>query len=174
MRRLRDHGSDISAWSRAGASTTIERYVEPGFNFRLSDVLAAVGLVQLDRLDQIVTRRRELAAAYQQSLGDLPLRQVVADPSWGRANYQSFWVELDDDRPGARDDVLARLFDRGVLARRGIMAAHLEPAFAGTEHGPLPMTERLTQRSLILPLFHTMTDREQERVVDALSAALAR
>ena len=173
MRRLRDHGSDVSAWSRAGSSTTIERYVEPGFNFRLSDLLAAVGLVQLDRLDEIVGRRRALAAAYQDALRDLPLRQIVQDPPWGRANYQSFWVELADESDGARDEVLARLLDTRVLARRGIMAAHLEPAFSGTDHVPLPTTERLTERSLILPLFHTMTEDDQARVVDALIAALA-
>jgi perosamine synthetase len=173
MRRLRDHGSDVSAWARHASSTTVEQYVEPGFNFRLSDLLAAVGLVQLERLDAIVTRRRELAAVYHEQLRDLPLRQVVGDPPWGRANYQSFWVELVEDAPVARDDVLARLFDAGVLARRGIMAAHLEPAFAGAPHGPLPVTERLTTRSLVLPLFHSMTEPEQLRVVDALRAALA-
>jgi perosamine synthetase len=97
---------------------------------------------------------------------------VVGDPPWGRANYQSFWVELAEDAPVSRDDVLARLFDAGVLARRGIMAAHLEPAFADTPHAPLPVTERLTARSLILPLFHSMTELEQQRVVDALRAAL--
>jgi perosamine synthetase len=172
MRRLRDHGSDVSAWARHASSTTVEQYVEPGFNFRLSDLLAAVGLVQLERLDAIVTRRRELAAAYHEQVRDLPLRQVVGDPPWGRANYQSFWVELAEDAPVSRDDVLARLFDAGVLARRGIMAAHLEPAFADTPHAPLPVTERLTARSLILPLFHSMTELEQQRVVDALRAAL--
>jgi len=172
MRRLRDHGSDVSAWARHTSSTTVERYVETGFNFRLSDLLAAVGLVQLGRLDEIVARRRQLADSYRELLRELPLRQVVDDPPWGTANYQSFWIELDDDRPGARDAVLAHLFDAGVLARRGIMAAHLEPAFAGVDHVPLPTTERMTERSLILPLFHAMTADDQVRVVDALRAAL--
>src|SRR3954452_24871312 len=58
MRRLRDHGSDVSAWARHQSSTTVEQYVEPGFNYRLSDLLAAVGLVQMTRLDDIVARRR--------------------------------------------------------------------------------------------------------------------
>ena len=173
MRRLRDHGADVSAWARHDSSTTVERYVESGFNFRLSDLLAAVGLVQLDRLDEIVARRRALADGYRDALSDLGLRQVVGDPPWGRGTYQSFWIELADERPGARDAVLTRLLDAGVLARRGIMAAHLEPAFAGVAHTPLPVTERMTEQSLILPLFHTMTEHEQERVVDALSAALA-
>jgi perosamine synthetase len=172
MRRLRDHGSDVSAWARHRSGTKVEQYVEPGFNFRLSDLLAAVGLVQLERLDEIVARRRALAEQYRGLLCDLPLRQVVDDPPWGRANYQSFWVELDVESPEDRDDVLARINAVGVLARRGVMAAHLEPALAGTEHVPLPVTERLTTRSIILPLFHSMTDDDQERVVDALRAAL--
>src|SRR5947209_10270351 len=97
MRRLRDHGADLSAWARHDSSTTIERYVEPGFNFRLSDLLAAVGIVQLERLDEIVARRRALVDAYRDALGDLPLHQVVGDPPWGRASYQSFWIELADE-----------------------------------------------------------------------------
>ena len=91
----------------------------------------------------------------------------VVDPPWGTSNYQSFWVELLDDGID-RGDVLAALADAGVSARRGIMAAHLEPAYAGRRHAPLPVTERLTARSLILPLYHDMTAREQERVVDVL------
>jgi dTDP-4-amino-4,6-dideoxygalactose transaminase len=172
MRRLRDHGSDVSAWARHRSSTTVEQYVEPGFNFRLSDLLAAVGLVQMTRLDEIVARRRALAATYRELLRDLPLRQVVDDPAWGHGCYQSFWVELENGVPGARDAVLERLFEQGVLARRGIMAAHREPAFADTDHLPLPVTERMTDGTLILPLFHTMTEDEQMRVVAALGAAL--
>ena len=60
----------------------------------------------------------------------------------------------------------------GISARRGIMAAHLEPAYAGQPHAPLPVTERLTGASIILPLHHELTDADQVRIVDVLSAAL--
>jgi perosamine synthetase len=172
LRRLRDHGASISAWARHDSSLAIEEYLEAGFNFRLSDLLAAVGLVQLERLDAIVARRRALARVYQESFGDCAGLRVVADPPWGLANFQSFWVVLPDDLARGRDDVLVALSSRGVLARRGIMAAHLEPAFAGHACAELPVTEHLTHRSLLLPLFHTMTESEQGRVVEALRAEL--
>jgi perosamine synthetase len=137
----------------------------------MTDVQAAIGLVQLGRLDAIVERRRALAARYRELLAGLPLAGAIADPPYGRTNYQSYWVELGDDFPRARDDVLRALLEAGVSARRGIMASHLEPAYAVTGHAPLPITERLTRRSLILPLFHELTDGQQARVADALRDA---
>jgi perosamine synthetase len=172
LRLLRDHGASISAWARADGHAPVEQYVEFGFNYRLSDLLAAVGLVQVGRLDDIVTRRRELAQTYQDALRGRAGLQVVADPPWGSANYQSFWVVLPDDSPIDRDDLLGRLLERGVVARRGIMAAHLEPTFAGHAHTALPITERMTRQSFLLPLFHEMTTAEQARVIDALCAEL--
>jgi dTDP-4-amino-4,6-dideoxygalactose transaminase len=122
--------------------------------------------VQLSRLDAIVARRRELAARYRLRLPGLV---TVPDPPYGRSNAQSFWIRLD----GAdRDEVLAALAAKSISARRGIMAAHLEPAYAGTHQGRLPVTERLTRDSLILPLYHSMTAADQDRVVDALVGVL--
>lgn len=176
LRRLREHGMSVSAADRhaAGNRVIVEEYLETGFNYRLTDVQAALGLVQLSRLDAIVARRRELAARYHELLAEaLPGLRAVRDPDYGEGNYQSFWVELPPDSPLGRNEVLAALATAGVSARRGIMAAHQEPAYAGHPHAPLPVTERLTARTLILPLHHELTDAEQHQVVDALAAALA-
>lgn len=173
LRRLREHGMSVSASDRhASGQVAPEEYLETGFNFRMTDVQAAIGLVQLSRLDGMVARRRELAASYQQALADLPGLRTVRDPDYGTTNYQSFWVLLPDDAPISRNDLLAALAAAGVSARRGIMAAHLEPAYAGHPHRPLPVTEYLTSRSLILPLYHDLTAAEQGRVVDAVRTAL--
>jgi dTDP-4-amino-4,6-dideoxygalactose transaminase len=173
LRRLREHGMSVSAADRhATAGPVFESYLETGFNYRMTDIQAAVGLVQLGRLDAIVGRRRELAARYHALLADLPGLRAVRDPEYGRTNYQSFWVLLEQGAPGRRDELLARLADAGISARRGIMAAHLEPAYAGHPHAPLPVTERLTRDSLILPLFHEMTEPQQERVVAVLRKAV--
>jgi perosamine synthetase len=169
LRRLREHGMDVSAADRhVAAQPVLESYLEVGFNYRMTDIQAAVGLVQLSKLDTIVARRRELAAAYQQLLAGVSGVRSVADPPWGRTNYQSFWIELLDDFPVPRDEVLAALTAEGISPRRGIMAAHLEPAYAGREHVPLPVTERLTGRTLVLPLHHRLTAADQERVVGVL------
>ncbi|WP_222267512.1 DegT/DnrJ/EryC1/StrS family aminotransferase [Modestobacter marinus] len=172
-RRLREHGMSVSAADRhARGSVTPEQYLEPGFNFRMTDVQAAIGRVQLTRIDAMVSRRRELASRYRELLADVPGLRLVADPPWGTTNYQSCWALLPPDLPVSRDDVLAQLAGAGISARRGIMAAHLEPACADLPRRELPATERLTADSLILPLYHQMTEPEQDRVVTALRAVV--
>jgi perosamine synthetase len=172
LRRLREHGMNVSAAARHAASTPmLERYLETGYNYRMTDIQAAVGLVQLGRLDAIVARRRELATRYRERLAGVPGVGMPADPAHGTTNFQSFWIELADDFPLGRDELLERLMANGVSARRGIMAAHLEPAYADAAGTELPVTERLTRRSLILPLFHAMTEAEQDRVVAEIAGA---
>jgi len=169
IRRLREHAMTVSAADRHDAAEPIaEEYPETGFNYRMSDLNAAVGVVQLGRLDAILARRRKLARRYQEGFADVPGIVVVADPPHGETNFQSFWIALPEDFPLGRDAVLRSLLARGVAARRGFMAAHLERAFAGNRHGALPVTERLTRRSLILPLFHQLTEEEQESVIAAV------
>lgn len=168
LRRLREHGMSVSASSRhLSGRPVFEDYLETGFNYRMTDIQAAVGVAQLGRLAAIVERRRHLARRYRELLGDIPGLMVVVDPSYGSTNYQSFWVVLPDDFPVPRNQVMDRLADAGVSTRRGIMASHLEPAYAGHPHAPLPVTERLTRQSLLLPLFHEMSEGQQDRVVDA-------
>jgi len=172
LRRLREHGMDLSATARhASQQPMIERYVEVGFNFRMTDIQAAVGLVQLGKLGPLVARRRALAQRYQQLLVDVPGIRTITDPPYGTTNYQSFWVLLPDDFPMTRDELLRQLADAGVSARRGIMAAHLEPPYEACVRRPLPITERLTARTLILPLFHNLTQREQDHIVAVVAAA---
>ena len=172
LRRLREHGMSVSAAARHNSRTPVaEQYLETGFNYRMTDIQAAVGLVQLTRLEDIVARRRDLAERYQKLLGEIPGLEMARDPLYGTTNYQSFWVVLPDDFPVTRDGLLQRMMDNQISPRRGIMAAHLEPAYAGHPHIELPVTERLTSRSVILPLFHQMTEDEQDRVVGVLRDA---
>jgi dTDP-4-amino-4,6-dideoxygalactose transaminase len=172
LRRLREHGMDVSAAQRhASRQPVIEQYVEVGFNYRMTDVQAAIGIVQLGKLAQVIARRRQLAQRYQRLLAVIPGLRTARDPGYGTTNYQSFWILLPADLPVSRDDMMLALAEAGVSARRGIMAAHLEKAYAGHRHAPLPITEMLTSRSLILPLFHEMTEAEQDLVVAVIRAA---
>ena len=171
-RRLREHAMSVSAADRhASVLAPPESYAEVGFNFRMTDLQAAVGLVQLGRLPEMVARRRELAARYADAVAALPGLRLVADPAWGTTNFQSCWLEVLDDHPLDREELMVHLAEAGISARRGIMAAHRQPAHSARTHVPLPATERLNDRTLILPLFHQMTDSEQTRVCDALSTA---
>jgi dTDP-4-amino-4,6-dideoxygalactose transaminase len=172
-RRLREHGMSVSAADLSAADRVIvESYLEPGFNYRLTDIQAAVGLVQLERLPGIVERRRRRARRYLDLLSGIPGLRTVHDPPHGKTNFQSFWVLLPDDHPAEPVGILEEMLREGISARRGIMAAHLEPAYAGLPHGPLPNTEKLATRSLVLPLHDDLDDVDQERVVEALAAAV--
>jgi perosamine synthetase len=172
LRRLREHGMDLSSAARhASRQPVIEHYTELGFNFRMTDVQAAIGLVQLGKLGSLIVRRRVLAQRYQQLLKCIPGVRTITDPAYGTTNFQSFWVLLPDDFPVSRDELLRRLAEAGVSARRGIMAAHLEPACRDIAHRPLPVTEHLTSRTLILPLFHDLTEPEQDLIVSVIAAA---
>jgi dTDP-4-amino-4,6-dideoxygalactose transaminase len=168
LRRLREHGMNVSAADRhASSQPVLEAYLETAYNYRMTDIQAAVGLVQLGRLTGLVEQRRTLAARYHELLADIDGLVPVRDPAYGQTNYQAFWVLLDGFR-ASRDEVLAELAANGVSARRGIMAAHLEPAYADVTPGPLPVTERLTRDSLILPLHHALTTDDQDYIVGLL------
>jgi dTDP-4-amino-4,6-dideoxygalactose transaminase len=171
-RRLREHAMSISAADRHGSLVSPpEEYGEIGFNFRMTDLQAAVGLVQLRRLPEVVARRRQLADHYREELSGVPGLRLVEDPSWGTSNVQSLWLEVLPSYGTNREGLLLALASAGVSARRGIMAAHLHPAHADRVHAPLPVTERLTDSTLILPLFHQMTDDDLDRVVDVVRRA---
>lgn len=173
MVRLRQHGMNMSAADRhAAGGAVIEQYLEVGFNYRMTDIQAAVGMVQLGRLDQVIARRRALAQRYHAALADIDGILVPIDPPWGTTNFQSYWVTLPEAVAGRRNEIMATLADDGISTRRGIMASHLEPAYRGHPHGPLPVTERLTAGSIILPLFHELTEADQDRVIAAFRAAL--
>ncbi|BBH68039.1 aminotransferase DegT [Actinoplanes sp. OR16] len=168
LKRLREHGMNVSAADRhASKQPVLEAYLETAYNYRMTDIQAAVGLVQLTRLAGLVAQRRQFAARYQELLAGIDGLIPVRDPAYGQTNYQSFWVLLDGF-PVDRDEVLSALAAKGVSARRGIMASHLEPAYADVTPPPLPVTERLTRNSLILPLHHQLTEDDQDHIVGVL------
>jgi dTDP-4-amino-4,6-dideoxygalactose transaminase len=169
-RHLREHAMSVSAADRhRSVLPPAEEYTEVGFNFRMTDLQAAVGLVQLGRLPQIVARRRELASRYRQELDQVAGLRAVADPAYGTGNVQSFWVEVGDEYPLDREGLLEALAHADISARRGIMATHRQPPYRDlTPERGLPVTERLTDRTLILPLYHTLTDADQDRVIAVL------
>jgi perosamine synthetase len=171
MRRLRAHGMSASAFDRHRTdAVAAEAYLEMGFNFRMTDVQAAIGLVQLDKIAEMVARRRTLAAEYGAALASVSGLILPSDPPYGTTNYQSYSVILTDEYPTQRDDLMKALLAEGISSRRGVMAAHREPAFADHPRTSLPNTEYVTDRSIILPLYHQMTTADIERVAAVVAA----
>jgi dTDP-4-amino-4,6-dideoxygalactose transaminase len=173
-RQLREHSMSVSANDRHAARLApAEEYLEIGFNYRMTDLQAAVGLVQLGRLQEAVARRREIAAGYRAALSDVEGLRFSQDPAHGTSNFQSFWFEVLPDFGMGREELLAHLADDGISARRGIMAAHRQPAYAlrNTGDADLSVTEHLTDTTLILPVYHQLTAEEQVRVIHSLRRA---
>ena len=174
LRLLRQHGMSVPDTVRhASAQVVFEEYPIVGFNYRMTDIQAAIGREQLRRLPEIVERRRALAARYHAALGAHPRIVLPDEPAWARSNWQTYAVRLPDADQRA---VMQRMLDDGVATRRGVMNAHLEGAYPpGTWRaaGPLTRSEEAQATAVVLPLFHQMTDGEHERVVTALTCALA-
>ncbi len=168
LRVLRHQGMSLSDFQRATASpTTYETYDEVGFNFRLTDIQAAIGLVQFEKLDEMLARRRAVAERYNAALANHPLFQLPQVPDGASPNWQSYWLALRPQAPVARETLMERLHERGVPTRRGVMASHLEPAYAQLRTS-LPHTEDIAARSFMLPMHSGLGEGEQESVLNAL------
>lgn len=170
LARLRTHAMSLSTAERHGAGKVMfEQYLEVGYNYRLSDIQAAVGREQLQRLPHLIAARRRLAARYQEALAGHPYLSLPLDPPYARSNWQSFWVILRPACPQEQAAVMEALLARGIHTRRGVMCAHREPAYQGLPlRQPLPVSEHLQDRGIILPLYPEMTDGDQDRVISAL------
>jgi dTDP-4-amino-4,6-dideoxygalactose transaminase len=174
FRLLRQHGMTVSDAARHASSQVVfEEYAVQGFNYRMTDIQAAIGLEQLARLPEIIERRRALAATYGELLRGIPCVVPAVEPPWARTNWQSYTVRLEPPLDQRR--VMQRMLDDGVSTRRGVMNAHRErayPAGSWRAAGPLTCGERTQDTVIVLPLYHQMTGNEQERVVDALRRAV--
>jgi dTDP-4-amino-4,6-dideoxygalactose transaminase len=175
FRLLRQHGMSVPDAVRHGSAQVVfEEYVVAGFNYRMTDVQAAMGREQLKKLPAMLARRREQAARYHELLADIPGLVLPSAPAWARPNWQSYCVRLSAGADQRR--VMQALLDAGISTRRGVMCTHREPAYADggwRAGGPLPESERAQDAGVILPLFHDLTVAEQQRIGGELRAALA-
>jgi perosamine synthetase len=174
FRMLRQHGMSGSDVTRHASPDVVhESHRILGYNYRLTDIQAAVGREQLKRLPAMVARRRELADRYQAQLSGLAAVITPREPAWARTNWQSYAVRL---QPAAnRDQVMQRMLDAGIATRRGVINAHAEPAYPPASWraapGGLANSEQASATSLVLPLYHQMTVEDQDRVIESLARA---
>lgn len=169
---LRQHGMSVPDTVRHGSAKVIfEDYVLVGYNYRVTDMQAAVGRKQLMKLPDIIARRRTIASRYAELLGNIEGLRLPFEPDWARSNWQSYCVRLPD-----RVDQLAvmqSLLDRGIATRRGIMCSHRERPYADEKpRHDLPQSELAQDRAILLPIYAQMDKQDQLRVIDALRAQL--
>jgi dTDP-4-amino-4,6-dideoxygalactose transaminase len=184
FRLWRQHGMSMPDTVRhASPMVVFESYPEIGFNYRMTDIQAAVGREQLKRLPEAIARRRELAARYAELLAGIPGLVLPTEPEWARTNWQSYCVRLPEK--ANQRSVMQAMLDEGIATRRGIMCSHLEPAYSepgtwrcadpsckpGGSCPNLVESGRAQNRGVILPFFSQMTEEQQHKVAEALRRA---
>ena len=173
FRLWRQHGMSVPATVRhCSPQVVFEDYPVIGYNYRMTDIQAAIGRKQLERLPQLVSRRRLLAKRYAELLRNIDGLGLPFEPEWARSNWQSYCVRLPD-----RVDqkvVMQRLLDQGIATRRGVMCSHREPCYSGEKpHQDLRQSEFAQDRSILLPIYTQMTEDDQVRIANALRRELS-
>jgi dTDP-4-amino-4,6-dideoxygalactose transaminase len=172
FRLCRQHGMSVPDTVRHGSQQVIfEDYLVIGFNYRMTDVQAAVGRKQLERLPDLVSRRRAIAASYAELLGNIDGLALPVEPEWARSNWQSYCVRL----PNRVDQkaVMQSLLNQGIATRRGIMCSHREPPYSSEkQHHDLRQSELAQDNSILLPIYTQMTEDDVARVANALRREL--
>jgi dTDP-4-amino-4,6-dideoxygalactose transaminase len=178
LRLLRQHGMSVNDLQRHRSKTVVtEEYPVIGYNYRMTDVQAAIGIAQLRRLDGILQRRRAIAAHYDAAFVGQPGLEIFREPADVRWNHQTDSIRLPGATAAVRDGFMQRLLDEGIASRRGIMSIHREACYAAQAAGRrFPESEKASDQCVCLPLYTQMTEAEIATVIDAVRrhAAIAR
>ncbi len=170
LRILRHQGMSLSDFARHGMPPTVfESYPEVGYNFRITDIAAAIGLAQLDRLDEILMRRAKAANAFTAALETHPFLIPPNVPSHLVHNWQSYQVTVAKDSPLTRNEIMDRLHLSGIPTRRGVMASHRERPYAEIKAN-LPVTESIADATFQLPMHPGLTDTHIYRIISAMQS----
>jgi perosamine synthetase len=169
FRLLRQHGMSVPDTVRHAARTVVfEEYPVVGFNYRLTDIQAAIGRVQLERLPGILQRRALIARLYTEAIRAIPGLEPPFVPGYTRPNYQSYAVHVTSEYPLSRNALMQKLLDGGVSTRRGIMNSHQEEAYNDQRGAELSCSEAARDSVILLPLFPEMTHDDIAWVIEAL------
>jgi dTDP-4-amino-4,6-dideoxygalactose transaminase len=169
LRLLRQHGMSVSDLARHAADDVIiETYPVRGHNARMTDMQAALGLCQLAVLDEILERRRALAARYTAALRSVPALEAPFEPPESTRTWQSYCVRVTPRSPLGRTEIMRRLLRDGIATRRGVMTIHEEPAYAAGGVS-LPQSEAVARDTLMLPLFPDLSEADQDFVIARLT-----
>jgi len=174
LRLLRQHGMSVNDRVRHLSKTVIyEDHLEVGYNYRLTDIQAAVGIKQLDKLDWIVSERRKIAKHYIEEFKDINCIRLPVEKDGYFSNYQSFSIFLQDNAPIERNELMSKLLDDGIATRRGVMNIHRETAYkAEYALANLPKSELAADRSIILPLYVPMIEDDIDFIIKKLKKYL--
>jgi perosamine synthetase len=174
LKQLRQHGMSVNDRVRHESNTIIfEEHLEVGYNYRMTDIQAAVGIKQLEKLDWIVRERRKIAMGYHKAFKHLPYLQLPLEKDGYLSNYQSYSIYLEKSAPIARDRLMQELLDRRIASRRGIMNIHRETAYKKYGiNNQLPSSEDLQDQSILIPLYVPFNTEDFNTVVNVFLGIL--
>jgi dTDP-4-amino-4,6-dideoxygalactose transaminase len=175
LRILRQHGMSINDRERHLSSKVLfEEHIEVGYNYRMTDIQAAVGIKQLEKLDWLIGERRKIAQQYLSAFRDIPsFRLPMENPDYF-TNYQSFSIYLTPECPVGRNELMEKMLGREISTRRGIMLAHTEKAYTGLGyHVELPVSEDLNRNSILLPLYVPMAQQDIDKIIKTVLELIA-
>jgi perosamine synthetase len=168
LKALRQHAMTINDLERHQSGRILtEEYPEVGFNYRMTDIQAAVGIKQLEKLDWIIQERRKIALRYHRELTECKQLVLPIELEGYYSNYQSYAIILKDYKLAQRDILMQKLLDEGISSRRGVMTAHTEKAYALNKR-TLPKSELFSHSSIMIPLYIGLTEREQQLVIQKI------
>lgn len=173
LKLLRQHGMNVNDRIRhLSKSVIFEDHIEIGYNYRMTDIQAAVGIKQLEKLDWIVKERRKIAKIYLESLEGIDRIRLPKENSIEVFNFQSFCIYLEQNCKISRNELMQKLLDLGISTRRGIMTSHRESAYKNYHSLNLSKTENLADNSLLIPLYVPMEENQIEYIVMNLKRLL--
>ena len=173
LKLLRQHAMAVNDRVRHESNEIIfEDYLELGYNYRMTDIQASIGIEQLKKLDFIISERRKIAHQYIEAFQDIDCISLPIEKEGYKTNYQSFSIYLKENCPIKRNDLMQILLDKGISTRRGIMTAHREPAFAYMNEVQLPISENLADNSVLLPLYAQMSNDDFNYVMSNIDLIL--
>lgn len=173
-RVLRATGASVSDLIRHKAKGAVfQQYFESGYNYRMTDMQAAMGIVQLGKLNAMLAQRAAQAKLYDELLAAVEEVSPPYVPPYAVPAWSSYSIRMTAKAKVSADDVVRRMAERNVSCRRGIQPLHHEPYFRETMADlVLPTTEAAAHETMFLPIFPGLTEEEQQTVVAALKSSL--
>ncbi|MDP8264942.1 MAG: DegT/DnrJ/EryC1/StrS family aminotransferase [Candidatus Aceula lacicola] len=166
FRLLRHQGMAVSDLVRhQSKKIIIEDYIVTGYNYRMTDIQAAIGIEQLKRLPEMMCRKKEAARFYSENLSDISWLEIFKDLSYARSNAHNYPVLIDKNSPMDRDSLMQHLLDRGISTRPCVMNSHYEIPYR-SDLWSLPNSENARDNGLLLPMFYEITDDDLKKIVE--------
>ena len=168
LRLLRQHGMSLNDLQRhQSKKVSLESYEILGFNYRMTDIQAAIGIEQLKKLPQFILSRREIDQLYRQHLKQIKWLELPTEPAYARSNWQSYAIRLSPQAPKSRDQIMQILLDKGIMTKPGVMNAHQEKVYSETI-SPLPESEKARREVILLPFHSDLSENEIKTIAEAL------